>query len=106
MVTTNKPVTIRRQPITSAPQTPAAPLPRINLDLQTAAPNIAASSRPQAVVPAFLQPSSGRSLSFPKSSAPRARQLVTDVPSPDSNVGAVPTSLLPRTQSFTAVQTS
>jgi len=98
-VTTNTPVTLRRNTVTSAPQTP---LPRINLDLQTAAPNIAASSRPQAVVPAFLQPSGGRSLSFP---APRARQFITDVPSPDSNVGAVPTSLLPRTQSFTAVQT-
>merc|ERR1719180_212727 len=109
VVTTNKPaVTIRRQVVTSAPPTPAAPLPSINLDFQTAfAPNIAASSRPQAVVPAFLQPSAGRSLSFPKSAAaPRARQLITDVPSLDSNVAAVPTSILPRTQTFTAVQTS
>merc|ERR1712018_183310 len=87
VVTTNIPVTIRRRPITSAPQTPAAPLPRINFDLQTVANNIAPTSRPQAVVPAFLQPSGGRSLPF---SAPRARQLITDITSPDSNVAAVP----------------
>ena len=100
VVTTSEPVTMPRKP--TPPQIPAAPLPRINLDSPTA--NFAAIPRPQAVVPAFLQPSTpSRSPSFPQPPAPRARQLV---PSPDSNVAAVPTSILPRAQSFTTVQTS
>ena len=92
--------------VTTPPQTPTASFPRISQTSQTDSPSIAAISRPQAVVPAFLQPSGSRSSSFPQQAAPRARQLITDVPSLDSNMAAIPTSVLPLTQSFTTVQTS
>jgi len=103
---TNQPVSTRRKTVTNLPQTPTVSFPRISQTSQTDSPSIAAISRPQAVVPAFLQPSGSRPPSFPQQAAPRARQLITDVPSLDSNMAAIPTSVLPLTQSFTTVQTS
>ena len=105
-VPTNQPVSTQRKTVTTPPQTPTISFPRISQTSQTDSPSIATISRPQAVVPAFLQPSGSRSPSFPQQAAPRARQLITDVPSLDSNMAAIPTSVLPLTQSFTTVQTS